>query len=467
MGKPGVVPSPWAGLVPRSRADRLRRPMPPPLLLTPAADALEMLTRAIAASPADATALSLVEVRRATAGGRGARAPRLERQVVARVVEAGRPGAFSASGTAPHELDEAVRRAMGRARGAARPAAGVPLLPGQRPPGVEPPALGPELHDPQLAGLDGEAAQRLLRALLRHDEAGRLTWWEVGLAVAGTGGLVRQMRATGVALEVRGRGGAHGQASCAARTLDGLAAESIVERARRRAGVDGAGEGGTDGGTIVLSAEAAAALVDALGPLLLSAASWEDPRAYPARHAGARVLAHQLDLVEDGARSPGLPFPLGIAGAERATAALVAGGLLRGPVADPFEAEALGVDATTPFWVGEPGAPEHLHLLPGGAGEEELLRAADEGVFVGEIERVACHDRGSLAARIATRGRRRVAGGTLGGTLPPATWEVELPAALGSVLALGRETVTLPRGSFGGVTAPGIALGPAGSWLVG
>ena len=439
--------------------------MAPPPPLTPAADALEMLSRALTASPADATALALVETRRTTAGVRGARAPRVERELVARVVEAGRPGAFRGAGTAPHELEEAVRHAMARARGAARRADGVPLLAGPRPAGAETAGSGPELHDAGLAALDGEAAQNLLSKLLRAEEAGRLTWWEVALTVVGTGGVARHLRATGVALEVRGRGGAHGQATGAARTLQALEPDSILERARRRAGTDAAAEDAPGGGNVVLSAEAAAALVSALGALALSAPAWEDPLAYPRRHAGGRVLAHQLDLVEDAARSPGLPFPLGLAGGERATAALVAGGILRGPVADPLEAEALGVAATSPFWVGEPGSAEHLHLLPGGAGEDELLRAAGDGIFVGEIERVACFDRGSLAARVATRGRRRIAGGELGGTLPPATWEVELPAALATVLALGRDTVTLPAAPFGGVTAPGIALRPAGAWL--
>lgn len=439
--------------------------MAPPTPLTPAADALGMLSRALAASPADATALALVETRRTTAGGRGARAPLLAREVVARVVEAGRPGAFRGTGVAPHELEEAVRHAMARARGAARRAGGVPLLAAPRPPGAETPASGPELHDPGLAALDGEAAQNILRKLLGAEEAGRLTWWEVALTVVGTGGVARHLRATGVALEVRGRGGAHGQAAGAARTLQALEPEAIVERARRRAGTEADGEGALADGNVVLSAEAAATLVAALGELALSAAAWEDPLAYPRRHAGARVLAPQLDLVEDAARSPGLPFPLGLAGGERATAALVAGGILRGPVADPIEAEALGVAPTTPFWVGEPGAAEHLHLLPGEAAEEELLRAAGDGTFVGEIERVACYDRGSLAARIATRGRRRIAGGELAGTLPAAIWEVELPAALGTVLALGRDTATLPAGPFGGVTAPGIALRRVGAWL--
>jgi predicted Zn-dependent protease len=295
----------------------------------------------------------------------------------------------------------------------------------------------------------------------------------VALTVAGSGGVARHLRATGVALEVRGRGPAPGSASGAARTLPALDAQSIVERARRRASgsgeatEDGGAEdgGAEDGGAVVLSGEAAAALVSALGIHLLSAAAWEDPLAFPARHAGQRALAPQLHLVEDAARAPGLPFPLGLAGGERATAALVAGGILRGPVADPFEALSLGVPATSPFWVGEPGIAEHLHLLPGEAGEEELLHGAGEGVFVGAIERLECWDRGRLAARVTTRGRRRIAGGTLAGALPEATWEVELPAALGTVLAVGRDVVTLAEGPFGGVTAPGLALAPAGSWL--
>jgi predicted Zn-dependent protease len=292
--------------------------------------------------------------------------------------------------------------------------------------------------------------------------------------VVGKGGVARHQRATGVSCELRcGRRAGAGYAAGAARTLAALDLPALAERARRRdtAGdstpEEDGGESGaaTQGGAVVLAAEAMADLLAALAPHLLAATSWEDPAAFPRRHQGRPVLASALSVIEDAARVPGLPFPLTLGGAGDGPAILLDGGALRGPVADPLEAAALAVPVTTAAWSGEPSSPHHLHLLPGGDAEDELVRRAETGAFVGAVERVEVFDHGRLAALVSTRGRRRIVGGRLAGPLPDARWEVELPAALGAVLALGSEPVTREHGSpFGGVTAPGVTLAASGTW---
>jgi predicted Zn-dependent protease len=440
-------------------------------LLTPAAAALESLTRGVADSPADQTAISLVESWQLFASARGAaRGPRLERRLLVRVAEAGRPGAYRAEGTSPVELVAAARQAMAQARAAERVAGGVPLVPATSGPGEREgadAARGPVLvHDPQVAALAAEQGQALLRGLLRNEEQGQLVWWETAVTVVGSGGLARHLRATGVSLEVRTRRGpAGGVAAASARSLAGLNAEAVYARARSR---EAAGDGDADGpvgGAVVLAAEAVAALLTAVAPQLLAAAAWMDPLAFAPLHQDQAVLAAELEIAEDGAMATGLPFPLDLTGDSRRRAVLVEAGVLRRPVADPIEAATLGVAPTTRLWQGEPSPLEHLHLGAGAADESELLRHAADGVFVGELGEVECWDRGSLAVRVLAGARRRIAGGQLAGALPDAVWEVELPAALRRVSAVGGEVMTRPgRSQLGGVTAPGLALAAAGEW---
>lgn len=450
----------------------MRGSMPPPPSLTPAAVALERLSRAVAASPADGTVIALLESWRLLAGPRAAagRPAQVEREIVVRVEEAGRPGAFRAEDVTAVELEAATRQAMARARASARPPGGVPLQPpGARGRGRDE-EDGTALHDAQLASMSAEEGQERLRGLLRDEEWGRLEWWEVALTVAGSGGVARHQRATGLACELRcSRRAGAGQAHDAARSLAGLDLPALAERARRRHTTEEAAPASTEdgtGGALVLSAEAMGGVLAALAPHLLAAAAWEEEGAFATGRRGERALASELTLVDDAGRTPGLPFPLGLAGGLETAAVLVEGGVLRGPAADPLEAAALGVPATRQWWTGAPSLPQHLHLLPGGASEQDLLRAAGDGVFVGAVERAELWDRGRLAARLWTRGRRHIAGGSLGAPLPDAVWEVELPRALGTVLGLGAQVATRADASpLGGITAPGAALSASGVWL--
>jgi predicted Zn-dependent protease len=435
---------------------------------TPAADALEILSRAVAASPADETAFTWIERRRVAAGTRGgARPERVEHELLVRVLEAGRPGAFRPAGTAPHELAEAIRHAMAAARGSVRLPEPLTLTP----PAAHSP-VSPELYDRTLAALDGEAAHRLLREHVTRGESARLECCELALTVVTSRGLVRQVQATSVELEVRAprRPGA-GSAAAAARTLARLAPAEVFARAwHRDAGEAAAVEGVEALGTpsaIVLAPEAAASLVAVLGRELLAAAAWTEGRGFPALHRGGRVMAAELTLTEDPTAADGLPLPWSRTGAAAEASALVRAGILVGPVADAVWAAQLGVPVTIPVWLGEAPRAEHLTLAAGGLDDAGLLAAAGDGALhVCELEGVEVWDRGTLAARLRLVGVRRVEGGALGTALPDLTWDVPLPLALSAVRGVGRDRVSREEpGALGGVTAPGLALAAAGTFL--
>ncbi len=105
----------------------------------------------------------------------------------------------------------------------------------------------------------------------------------------------------------------------------------------------------------------------------------------------------------------------------------------------------------------------NLLLLPGDREplpEAELLRLAEDGIWIGALDGLECFDPGRLRFRARARGVRRIAGGALGPPLPDFLWEDDLPAALSRAAALGDRPATIATGDmlFGATVAPLLAL---------
>ncbi|HEV2846878.1 MAG TPA: metallopeptidase TldD-related protein, partial [Thermoanaerobaculia bacterium] len=106
----------------------------------------------------------------------------------------------------------------------------------------------------------------------------------------------------------------------------------------------------------------------------------------------------------------------------------------------------------------------HLFLVPGGLSEEDLLRAADGGVWVSALEPLEAFDPSALRFRAIARGARQITGGALGRALPDLVWEDDLRRVLSRVLGVGSELVPLATGAglFRATTAPMLAVDGAG-----
>ena len=104
--------------------------------------------------------------------------------------------------------------------------------------------------------------------------------------------------------------------------------------------------------------------------------------------------------------------------------------------------------------------PGHLFLLPGTASEDELLQAAEGGVWIAALDPLEAFDPGALRFRAVARGARLITGGALGRALPDLIWEDSLPDLLSRVLAVGSELVPVATGAglFRATTAPMLAL---------
>ncbi|HEV7516494.1 MAG TPA: metallopeptidase TldD-related protein, partial [Thermoanaerobaculia bacterium] len=410
----------------------------PALELMAMDEMLARLTRVLAASPADETEIAWLEVLRGRVGtGKRPRdGERRERTLLVRVRESGRMG-FQRTGEATiSELENAVRTALAQAR-LALPSPPTPASPAPpEPPGAasRPTDRGPELLDLELAQMSAAEARDLVQRVAGQAGAARLAWAAARVVVARSDGRLRSAEVTAAALEVsQGSGPGAGSAAAAARSLAGLAPEAVAERAHRRQAPQAPetlAEPPAGPAPLDLAPEAAAALIDLLNRLALSATAFREGTSPLSGRLGQPVFHPAVSLRDDGTDPRGLPFPFDLAGAAKRPVDLIGKGVVLTPAVDPLLAGQLG-RAATPHAVALDESDEslasNLFLLPGAAAEDELLGlAGNGGLWVGSLAPLECFDRRELRFRAVARGVRRIADGALGPAVPDLVWEGSL-----------------------------------------
>ena len=418
-----------------------------------------LLEGALERSPADETELVWLELHRAGATYRGRR-PRVERRrdttVLVRVIDRGRIGSHRTGAVAPGDLDNAVRAAVAQSR-VREPVPGLPHLPSDDSP---PPRL-PRLRDAAVSRLDGRSIEKLLGRLRRRSERARLRWSDARVAVFSSRGLRRGVSATAVELAVRaGDGDGAGLAVDAARGLEGLRAEELFERARRRHGRDEPGDRPPDPGTAVLSPEATSTLVELLNHEALTAAAYLEGRSLLREHLGVQVFDRSLTLRDDATDPAGLPFPFDLEGSPKRAVELIERGIPRTPALDQRQAATLGLQPTGHAVGGADARAENLFLAPGELDDEALLALADGGLWVGRLESPECFEPTRLQIRAVMTGVRRIRDGRLAEPLPDTPWRTSLVRSLASIAGIG---ATAGRslgatGYLGGISAPALVI---------
>lgn len=460
------------------------------LTLDEIADRLE---RVLELATPDATEIAWIETSGGEASseqGDGSVLP-LRRTVMIRVREGARYGTYATGSPEPGEILAAVRQAVAASRAAE------PLRlagPWTEPPGdaAEPADDGEQnrprarrtarrrgndgaagLWDDRLGQLEPDAAHRSLTELADHSRDSGvpgarlgLDWRRLRVVVRTTEGLDRRAEATAATFSAtvsslsRSEGRRPtGRAASAARSLDGLAAESVIERAHARVPdipeeVDAAAIPLRTDGPLVFSQEAAAALVSILVHRAFASSSFESERSPLTGLLGEHVFASAIDLVDDPLDPAGLSFPFDLLGRSAARIGLIEAGVPRTPAVDGVLAMRLQLPMT-PHALGPKNArPTHPFLLAH-HGADEVLAAADGGLWIGGFETLECFDPGRVAVRGRCRGVRRVRGGALAEPVAPVLWEDSLLRLFSKVAALGGEPVVrMEDGGLGGVSAP-------------
>jgi PmbA protein len=423
------------------------------------------LEHALATSPAEATEISWLEVRRGQEGtGKRRDSYELhERSVLVRVRESGRTGVYRTSSPTRSALENAVREALAQARLA--PPTPTPV----DPPDAAAAVSTAGLHDPELARMTPARARETLQRLAGSGQGGsggpgetaRLGWSEGRIAVAGSRGLRRATEVTSGWIEVIcGRQPGAGRAAAASRSLAGLDPQGVRERARRRQGPPEVVPPPTGAVPLLLSQEAAALLVELLNRQALASDAFHCGLSFLSDRLGQAVFHPTVHLRDDPTDPRGLPFPFDLLGAAARPLDMVAGGVALTPALDGRLARALDRPPTAQRVAPDEAVPGHLFLLPGGASETELLQAAEGGVWIGALDPLEAFDPRALRFRAVARGNRLVTGGALGRSLPDLVWEGALPDLLSRVLAIGSELVPVATGAglFRATAAPMLAV---------
>jgi PmbA protein len=418
------------------------------------------LEHALAGSPAEATEISWLEVRRGqeSTGRRRDSYELHERSVLVRVRESGRTGMHRTSTSTRSDLENAVREALAQAR----------LAPPSPPPLDPPDAAAPVdtagLFDAELARMTPGRAREMLQRLAGSGGKGetvRLGWSEGRIAVASSRGLRRAAAVTSGWIEVVcGRQPGAGRAAAASRSLAGLDPQGVRERAWRRQGPPEVVPPPAGPGPVLLSQEAAALLIELLNRQALASDAFHCGLSFLRERLGQPVFHPAIHLRDDPTDPRGLPFPFDLLGAAARPVDVVAGGVALTPAIDDRLARQLDRPPTAQRVAPDEAVPGHLFLLPGGAAESELLQAAEGGVWIAALDSLEAFDPGALRFRAVARGNRLVTGGALGRSLPDLIWEDDLPGLLSRVLAVGSELVPVATGAglFRATTAPMLAL---------
>lgn len=448
---------------------------------------VDELERALKGSPADETELVWVASRRNGAATGKSRRDRREESMAldVRVLERGRLGIHRCGSLEPSEIALATRHAIAHSR-VREPIAGLPHLPADTS-AVEPPGA---LGDPEIRELTPATGRKWLQRRLDGAQ-GQLDWVEAEVAVVNSRGIRRVAEVTAAQVTVRVDGGraprgrpsararpwedtartpgaehrawSGGLARCAARSLEALEPEGTAEIARARVapGSPSPWEGAEQPLPMVLSPEATRGVLDIIRRYAFSALSYADGISFLREHLGVQVFDRAFALRDDGTDPHGLPFPFDLEGTPKQRIELVSEGTPRTPALDQRQAALLGLPPTGHSVGGNDALAQNLFLLPGTTTEEDLLAAADGGLWVGDVSPIECFEPQRLSVRATLRGVRRIRDGKRAEPVQDLLWHGSVLRAAANLLGIGNRPQVgwlHDRGLFGGCSCPPLAF---------
>lgn len=425
----------------------------------------------LAASPADETELVWFERKYGSASSRGGGPSFLARPrltVLVRVIEGGRQGWHRTDCSDANDLESGLRHALALAKVQPR-AKKRPVLPTDK----RELAFSRDLLDREISRLDPDSARERLAAWCGKGTRGRLDWSETRLAIFNSHGLRRSAATSEVTFEAQcGEGAGSGRAAGSARSLAALDAGAICERACSSRAGDAAGEihigeMPAESVPVLLAPEAAIALLNVLNVFAFAGRAYLDGTSFLVRHRGVQVFDRSFNLLDDGHRVPGLPFPFDLEGSPKKPLQLIVEGQPSVVALNQYQGAEAGMRPTAQAVGGQDALFGNLFMLPGETSDDDLLAAADGGVRIGWLEPPECFEPSQLRIRGKARCVRRIENGRLGAALPDFVWEDSLLRALARLRAVGRETVvhSTPTTPLGAIAAPAIVLADSDGFL--
>jgi predicted Zn-dependent protease len=421
------------------------------------AEIVARLERCVAGSPAGTTEISWIELRHSAVSSRGKPTDQPSTEdtsIVIRVQEAGRSSSQRTSDRETPDLNAALRVALGQSRLE-------PPSPSHHLAGAAIPATH-ALHDAELAALSPSQAHERLSRMAQPDEILRLRWAAGRTIVVNSAGLKAAVEATAATFEAQcGTEPGGGRASASARRLDDLNLQQVIERAHRRHPTSGTLESVPDGlPKIVLAPEAAASVLDLFNRRALTSLAFSQGGADLFGGIGQSIVSPLCTLRDDGIDPLGMPFPFDLFGHQKQPLDLVARGILLTPALSVPLAAALGREPTPHEVAPDEAVASHVVLVAGEAGEGDLLRSVEDGIWISSVSAAVGLGAKGLPFRCHAHGARRIQGGQLAGPLPDLVWDDHLMAVLANILGIGDELVSVanPDGFSGATRSPALAI---------
>lgn len=372
------------------------------------------------------------------------------------MIDRGRVGSHRTGVAEVGEIQNAVRLAIAQSR-ARQPLPGLPHIPADDTPLED----QGQTYDREIARLNREGASNLLTPWVGPRGQLDLEWTDARVSVFNSRGLRRQTCTTGVSLRASmGRRPGAGRAEAAARSLDDLAGEQIVERARERHASGPVEDPPAPPLAVVFSPEATGQLCDILNRVAFSAIAYYQGSSFLRQHLGVQVFDRSINLTDDGNSRAGLPFPFDLEGTAKRQVVLIEKGTPKTPALDQRQAARLGLSPTPHAIGGNDARALNLFLGVGDATEGELLLQAEGGIWIGWLDHLECFEPVRVQVRAHARGIRRIDNGHLAEGCPDLLWEDSLLRVFSSILALGRHPILCasPDGYLGGVSTPAMAV---------
>ena len=265
----------------------------------------------------------------------------------------------------------------------------------------------------------------------------QLRWTAGRVLVFNSRGIRRQSQVTAADLRVRiGRRPGGGHSAGAARSLMSLDGQTVVDRARPRHASGPLDETPSGPLPIVLSPEATCEVCDILNRVAFSAVAYYHGSSFLREHLDVQVFDRSFNLYDDGTEAAGLPFPFDLEGTAKRRVDLIHKGTPKTPALDQRQAAQLGLTPTAHAIGGNDARASNLFLTAGDLSEQELLQAADGGLFIGWLDEAECFEPGRVQIRAKARGVRRIVDGALDRGVPDLIWEDSLLRALSNLLGI-------------------------------
>jgi predicted Zn-dependent protease len=207
-------------------------------------------------------------------------------------------------------------------------------------------------------------------------------------------------------------------------------------------------------------------MLDFFSYLSFGALAFMEKRSFLSGRIGEKVMDESISIWDDGLDPSAIPMGFDYEGVPKQRVSLIEGGVAKGVVWDTYLAGKQGGDARTtghalPAGSGIGAMPLHLHMAPGDATRDEMIRDMKRGIWVSRFWYTrTVHPLNVVVTGMTRDGTFLVEDGKIVGPVRDLRFTQGYVEALNNVQAIGREQMLVLGDIGGGVRrVPALKIG--------